>query len=308
MSPFVLPSPVLGDIISDAFRQSDTLGKLIVLVLAGVSLYVLGVVVNKFLSLRGFKSYNAIFLAAYRKHPHPTFLALDPRGLISASPVSAVYIVGVNELLRRLHAHGVSDESLRAWEVGQTLPVLDETEIESIRSACERSLAQQQLVLEAHMSRISTSIAVAPSVGLFGTVWGVMGAFMAMSSGGTAMISAVAPGISGALLTTVAGLAVAIPSIVFYNILSGIIRRHVVTLENFEDMFLTEIASLHAAPESARPQSGAASAPDPRALAEAVVAELLRTRGAVPGIAPASPAPPASPTPAPAAPLFGGQP
>lgn len=244
--------PLLALMVFDAFRQSDIVGKAIVFGLAGISLYVLGVIVNKFVSLRGFKSYNQIFLAAYKNHPHPTYLALDPRGLVSASPVSAVYIAGVHELLRRLHTHGVADDRLRAWAAGDLLPVLDETEIESIRSACERSLSQQQLVLEAQMSRISTAISVAPSIGLFGTVWGVMGAFMSMSTGGASMISAVAPGISGALLTTVAGLAVAIPSIVCYNILAGIIRRHVVVLENFEDQFLTEIARLHTAQEQPR--------------------------------------------------------
>lgn len=238
--------------IFDAFRQSDIVGQIIVFGLAGGSLYVLGVVINKFFSLRGFKNYNQIFLAAYKNHPHPTYLALDPRGLVSASPVSAVYIAGVHELLRRLHAHGVADDRLRAWAAGELLPVLDETEIESIRSACERSLSQQQLVLEAQMSRISTAISVAPSVGLFGTVWGVMCAFMSMSTGGASMISAVAPGISGALLTTVAGLAVAIPATIAYNVLAGIIRRHVVVLENFEDQFLTEIARLHTAQEQPR--------------------------------------------------------
>lgn len=261
MSPFPALPPLLGFIAIDAFHQSDIIGKIIAILLAVGSLYVLGVVINKILALHGFRSYNAIFLTAYRKHPHPTFLALDPRGLISASPVSAVYVVGVTELMRHLHAHGVTDEALRAWEPGRTLPILDETEIESVRSACERSLAQQQLVLEDKMSHISTAISVAPSLGLFGTVWGVMGAFMSMSTGGASMISAVAPGISGALLTTVAGLAVAIPSTLCYNFLAGVIRRHVVTLENFEDQFLTEISSLHAKLD----EPSVASAPTPLA-------------------------------------------
>ena len=78
------------------------------------------------------------------------------------------------------------------------------------------------------------------------------------------MISAVAPGISGALLTTDAGLAVAIPSIIFYNILSGIIRRHVVVLENFEDQFLTEIARLHTIQEQPRMPAPPAYPPPPQ--------------------------------------------
>ena len=98
------------------------------------------------------------------------------------------------------------------------------------------------------------------------------------------MISAVAPGISGALLTTVAGLVVAIPSTIFYNILAGVIRRHVVALENFEEEFMTGVIRLHALPD------GPLSVPVPQAAVQIVPV-------------PTPAAAPAAPVPAPAAPL-----
>ena len=262
-----------------AYHQTDIVGKVVTLILLAVSLYLFGVVLNKWLALRGYKSYNIVFLRAYEGHPHPAYLFLDPRGLISGSPIGSVYIEGMNELLRHLHAHGIADSDLRAWKADDVRQVLSPSEIEAVRSACERSLAKQQLVLESKMSRIATAISGAPSLGLLGTVWGVMGAFMAMTSGGSSMISAVAPGISGALLTTVAGLLVAIPATVAYNVLAGVIRRHVVALENFEDSFMTDVVRLHAMPD-------APASPIPTPVAAA---------GQVALVLPAAPASPAAP-------------
>ena len=249
MSCHLPPMPALALIMPvRAFLQSDIVGQVVSLLLLGLSFYTVFVIASKWKSLGGFKSYNIEFLKNYEKHPHPAYLFLDPRGLLSGSPIGAVYMEGIKALLSHLHSHGVTDGNLRAWKPGETCPVLDDAEVDAIRGVCERAAAQQQLVLESQMSRISTAIATAPSLGLFGTVWGVMGAFMSMTAGGSSMISNVAPGIAGALLTTVAGLAVAIPSTIFYNILAGIIRRHVVALENFEDSFIGDIIRIHALP------------------------------------------------------------
>ena len=69
-------------------------------------------------------------------------------------------------------------------------------------------------------------------LGLLGTVWGVMDAFGTMDSGG-ATIEHLAPGVSGALLTTVTALLVAIPIVFIYNGLSGFTRAEMTKLENF---------------------------------------------------------------------------
>ncbi len=77
---------------------------------------------------------------------------------------------------------------------------------------------------ESSLSFLSTSAAIAPLLGLFGTVWGLIHAFIGISEKQAADIAAVAPGIAQALTTTLAGLMVAIPAFVMFNYLSGQVR------------------------------------------------------------------------------------
>jgi biopolymer transport protein TolQ len=99
------------------------------------------------------------------------------------------------------------------------------------------------------MGLVATAASTAPFLGLLGTVWGVMEAFGGMALGGTAMLSAVAPGISGALLTTVVGLLVALPSVVGYNLLSDSIRRISVEMDNFVDELMADVERQYRDPE-----------------------------------------------------------
>ena len=92
---------------------------------------------------------------------------------------------------------------------------------------------------------IASAVTTAPFLGLLGTVWGVMDSFGGMGVTGSAMLSAVAPGISGALLTTVVGLLVALPSAICYNLLSDQIRRLSVEMDNFVQEFMSDIERLY---------------------------------------------------------------
>ena len=79
---------------------------------------------------------------------------------------------------------------------------------------------------------------LAPLIGLLGTVWGILDAFQAMGAKGSALLSDVAPGLSSALLTTVVGLFVAIPSAAGYNLLLELTRRLDAYLDGFTDELL----------------------------------------------------------------------
>jgi biopolymer transport protein TolQ len=114
------------------------------------------------------------------------------------------------------------------------------------------SLARVQQVLDAEtddqitdLERGQTVLAIAasasPFVGLFGTVWGIMNAFRGMSLEGSAGIAAVAPGVAEALVTTVAGLAVAIPSVVMYNLFNRRIRNIIGLMERFNVEFIRAV-------------------------------------------------------------------
>jgi len=95
--------------------------------------------------------------------------------------------------------------------------------------------------LEQYLSLLGTIATVSPILGLLGTVWGVMDAFSGMADSGSAALSAVAPGISGALLTTIIGLIVALPSMIGYNLLSSKIRNIAVQMDNFGQEFISKV-------------------------------------------------------------------
>ena len=86
-----------------------------------------------------------------------------------------------------------------------------------IRSLFEVGIAEEIAVLEKRMVILGTTVSVSPFLGLLGTVWGIMTSFLSMGVTGSAEIAAVGPGIAEALITTIAGLAVAIPALVANN-------------------------------------------------------------------------------------------
>jgi len=100
-------------------------------------------------------------------------------------------------------------------------------------AAVEPAIAEEVIRLERKLVYLAVASSVSPFVGLFGTVWGIMRAFAAMGTQGSASIASVAPGIAEALVTTVAGLAVAIPAVVGYNVLASRARRLTVSIETF---------------------------------------------------------------------------
>ena len=88
---------------------------------------------------------------------------------------------------------------------------------------------------------LSTAVSGAPFVGLLGTVWGVMDAFGGIATSGSANLAAMAPGVSGALITTVTGLLVAIPAMFGYNFLVTSVRGMIVSCDNFAAELASEI-------------------------------------------------------------------
>jgi len=101
----------------------------------------------------------------------------------------------------------------------------EENERSKMREALERRATVEVAEMERHLIFLSTTASVAPFLGLLGTVWGIMSSFLSMGVQGTASIEVVGPGIAEALVTTIAGLATAIPALVGYNILVRNVHR-----------------------------------------------------------------------------------
>jgi len=105
--------------------------------------------------------------------------------------------------------------------------------LEHAENALQRALARQTLRYESSMIFLASIVSGAPFLGLLGTVWGVMESFSSVALQQTASIQTLAPGVSGALLATIAGLVVAIPSVFGYNYLLARTRVMTTELENF---------------------------------------------------------------------------
>ncbi|MCK4549599.1 MAG: MotA/TolQ/ExbB proton channel family protein [Candidatus Krumholzibacteria bacterium] len=126
----------------------------------------------------------------------------------------------------------------------------EEPDSEKAEEQLHISLSQQRLLLENNLGILGTMAAIAPLVGLLGTVWGIMRAFRDMSTTGSAAPSIVAAGIAEALTTTAAGLIIAVPALMLYNHLA---RRISVMLTIAENNSRTLRHELEQSPAPARP-------------------------------------------------------
>lgn len=106
--------------------------------------------------------------------------------------------------------------SLRATETMPVVP-LAPTQLEALRMVLAKEISGERDAAARYVSWLATFGSVSPLLGLLGTVLGVMDAFIGIATGGSGNIGAVAPGVAEALVTTVAGLAVAIPAVIAYN-------------------------------------------------------------------------------------------
>ncbi len=108
----------------------------------------------------------------------------------------------------------------------------------AVRRALQIAASEQLTGMERMLSWLATTGAVTPFIGLFGTVWGIMDAFHGLGTAGAASLRAVAPGISEALVTTAAGLFVAIPAVIAYNQFLHSLRDFGTRMDNFAMEFL----------------------------------------------------------------------
>ncbi|MDR0786459.1 MAG: MotA/TolQ/ExbB proton channel family protein [Gemmatimonadota bacterium] len=130
-----------------------------------------------------------------------------------AATISQRDSIFVPILLRGIEALESSSDSAGGVSAGTGTAIRFAT----MERAMHRTAAQQLSRLERHLTFLATTAAVAPFVGLFGTVWGVLTAFMGLGDTGMTTIQAVAPGIAEALITTAFGLLTAIPAVMAYN-------------------------------------------------------------------------------------------
>ena len=112
---------------------------------------------------------------------------------------------------------------------------------EAYKVVMEEASGAEAMALEKGMIVLSTAVAGGPFIGLLGTVWGVMETFSGIAAAGSASLSAMAPGVAGALICTVIGLLVAIPAMFSYNFMVTTIRHITQELDGFASRYANQL-------------------------------------------------------------------
>ncbi|MBR0964146.1 DUF2341 domain-containing protein [Bradyrhizobium diazoefficiens] len=218
-------------------------------IMAVISWYVM---VDRISYLNRVSAGNTIFLKHFRETSTDIggLLALDAeendpgfggelgkkqRKAIHASPLYRLFAAGAQEIRRRFAGGGFRRLSPQA--------------IQSIRAVLDSGFVRESQRLNRLMVMLTIAISGGPFLGLLGTVVGVMITFAAIAASGDVNVNAIAPGIAAALVATVAGLGVAIPSLFAYNYLTIRIKDVSSEMQVFLDEFVTRIAESYDVPD-----------------------------------------------------------
>lgn len=215
--------------ISYLWDQSTLEAKIIIICLLAFSIFSWSIMVAKGLQMRRAKRLNRLFENEFRTQKH-SLDVFDRRVNVEDCPLFVVYQEGCRE----------ADARLKQPDGGRR-PLLSIKAIEHIRRTLESAVASQSIKLESGLILLALAVSGAPFLGLLGTVWGVMSAFSYVAMKGHADLATMAPGVAAALITTVAGLLVAIPSMFGYNYLVHNLRVLTVELDNFAQKFLSQL-------------------------------------------------------------------
>src|ERR1043166_4221762 len=213
-----------------AFEHSTIAGKIVLSLLAVVSIFSWSIMITKLRVVRFAQKQTARFRSPCRKSRPPLRL-FENRANFPGAPLFNVYQAGCEEMTFQLLGSAEVDETFKA-RLGIAEKIAP-AQMHAGNAAMERAVGETALKLESQMILLATAVSGAPFLGLLGTVWGVMDTFTGVAEAGSANLAAMAPGVSGALITTVTALCVAIPAMFGYNFLVTSIRGMIVEMDNF---------------------------------------------------------------------------
>ncbi len=246
-SLFAAGSVVASPGVYYAFENSDGVGKAIVVLLLVSSVFTWTIMLDKGMALYRARKLSDRFLSRFRNN-RGAIASLVREAAANSGPIACVYSEGVERLLKFYEEAGAGSVAFGAAAVNSAVNVpsvtpvrLTDEQHNAIQAVLEREVSIQIMDLETRIGLLATMVSVSPFFGLFGTVWGVMMAFCGIASAGKSDFTALAPGVAGALLTTVAGLVVAIPSLIGYNLLTSSIRKMTVNMDNFTEEFMVKL-------------------------------------------------------------------
>ena len=204
--------------------NTGLVARIVLLILLAFSILCWAIIFQKYRAFRAARRESQEFLKVFRQSKKLSEIRAFSRTL-KESPLPEVFQAGYRE---------VESQAVMAENPGK--PRI--RSLEAVRRALQMGASSELSRLEQWLTWLATTGNVAPFVGLFGTVWGIIDAFHGMGTAGTASLRSVAPGISEALITTAAGLFTAIPAVIAYNIFLQRIREFGNQMDDFSLEFL----------------------------------------------------------------------
>jgi biopolymer transport protein TolQ len=212
------------------WEQATPEAKVIIFCLFIFSIIAWSVMISKAIQMRRAKRLNLFFLQEFKSQRNVLGL-FDRQLLVHGCPLFAVYQAGSLELDARLKNNVTNSRKQFVSLKG----------MEHVKRTLENTVAQESLKLESGLILLAIAVSGAPFLGLLGTVWGVMSTFGHIAQQGNASLAVMAPGVAAALITTVCGLLVAIPSMFGYNWLVHNLRVLTVELDNYAQELISKM-------------------------------------------------------------------
>ena len=204
--------------------------------LIGFSVACWGVILYKLIQISRARRQSERFITIFWESKNLNTIHTASLGF-THSPVAQVFRAGYQELLQltRAKKQVVGGEGSFSTDLGG---------IENVTRSMRKQSNIELTKLESGITFLATTGSTCPFIGLFGTVWGIMTAFMGLSAAHSSNIQAVAPGIAEALIATAVGLVAAIPAQMFFNYFVARVRVLATEMYNFTSEFLN-IAERH---------------------------------------------------------------
>jgi len=203
------------------FLKADVIVKAVMIVLFVASIWCWAIIIEKLLRLRKLNGLAADFEDSFWSGGSLDTLC-DRIGAQPKDPMSAVFAAAMREWRRSTDAGNVQTNTSLTERIDRVMDVTVNREMERV---------------ERQMTILASTGSTAPFIGLFGTVWGIMNSFQAISITKNTSLAVVAPGIAEALFATALGLIAAIPAVIAYNKISKDVDRYATRLDDFANEF-----------------------------------------------------------------------
>jgi biopolymer transport protein TolQ len=214
--------------------QASLVTKSVLLILALGSTISLGIIFYKLWTFRRAQRQTAQFIDVFRRSHKFSEVQAVCRSL-GESPLVGLFQAGYAEVTAQLrHPPEIANGPNPAKPAGR--PTIKS--LTAVDRALLRASGVELNKLERHVPFLATTASLAPFIGLFGTVWGIITAFENIGVSGSTGLNVVAPGIAEALVATAAGLFTAIPAVYFYNDLSHRVKLFASEMDDFAMEFL----------------------------------------------------------------------